>query len=392
MPKYASLVSPFALCASLGLVLSACSSDGAMRVGAIGPAGPAGAPGPQGEQGEAGKNGTPGMQGQQGAQGDDGNLTLGDAGTLSVGGLVGPNGVAGTGLLANTGDPDNNNETWAWVGKEAGEELVEGSIFIAQMADETAPGGVPFSGAVLGVLEDTGQTLIQTSNGDAYLVDGLLAAPGSLITGTVADSRPIGSEDSEALIALSKFSEESEMGQLVSTGLGSGGELASADVSGLLDTTTQTLGAETLTLGETLNETLPGQDFVSIDPDSSLGFSIGDSAPVQEDIAAVGAVSDGFDGGLAGALDPSLADGGDLGGALEGIAGGDDLTGAIEPVLAAGDDLATTLDIGGGEDLTGVIEPVLDPLAGDGDPLGDTLEGVTEPAEDLLGGLLGGGE
>lgn len=402
MSKSRSIISALALSASLGFLLPACSSDGVTRVSAIGPQGSGGQNGQQGPQGEQGPAGPQGPQGQAGADGTDGangadgadgNVNLGDAGTLAVGGLVGPNGVAGTGLLANTGDPDNTNETLSAVLTQTGEEISSASVFIASAIDETVPGGVPLTGTVLGVLDETGQTLVQTANGDAYLVDGLLAAPGDLITATVGGARAIGSEDTDALIALNTLSEQADMGQLATVGVGSGGDLATADIGGLLDSVTSALNADPLDVGGTLNSILPDQDLVSISDDSSLGVTIADGLPGAENIAIVDTVTGGLDpvlggtDGLTGALEPVLAGGG-LEGALDPVLdtlGGGDLGGGLDPVL---DPLTGGGDLGGG--LDGALDPVLDPLTGDDGLLGDALDPVT--GEDgLLGGLLGGG-
>lgn len=403
MPNPKSLISALALSASLGLLLPACSSDGTTRIGAVGGPGSSGGPGAPGAQGEPGpdgtngEDGTDGVDGADGANGADGNFTVGDAGALSVGGLIGPNGLGGTGLLANTGDPANTNESLSALMTQTGGELSSASIFLASVIDETVPGGAPLVGTVLGVLDGTGQTLVQTANGDAYLVDGLLAAPGDLITATIGGATPIGSGDTEALIAISGFSDDQAQGSLLTVGGGSNGELLAADAGGALDLVSETLNIDMLDAGGTLNAVLPDQDLVSISGDSSLGLTIGDGLPVDGGVAIVDTAAGLFDGtdGLTGALDPILAGGGDLSGVLDPVLSGGDITGVLDPVLAGGG-LTGALDpvldpLAGGGDLTSVLDPVLEPVTGDDGLLGGALNGVT--GEDgLLGGLLGGGE
>ncbi|MCK5745992.1 MAG: collagen-like protein [Oricola sp.] len=413
MSKSRSIISALALSASLGFLLPACSSDGVTRVSAIGPGGagqngqqgpqgpqgeqgPAGPQGPQGEQGPAGPQGA---QGPAGADGQDGNFNLGDAGALAVGGLVGPNGVAGTGLLANTGDPDNRNELISHILEQSGREVSSVAVFLAHISEKSAPGAAPITGTVVDVLHNTGQSLIMTANGDAYLVDGMLAAPGTLLTATLGGATLIGDVDVETLIGASVFSAAQLEGQLVTAGVGSAGDLATADVGGVIDLLAATLQIESPQIGATIDALLPDQDLIVIHSDSTLGVTVLDGLPVANNISVVDSLTGalGGTGGLGGALEPVLA-GGDVGGALDPALGGPDgLTGAIEPVLAGGEiggALNPVLDtLGGGDlggDLTGALDPVLEPVTGDDGLLGDALDPVT--GEDgLLGGLLGGG-
>ena len=211
MTNSISLKRALALSACCALTVSACASQGSKRVstvgtqsivkaqgpqgqqGAQGPAGPQGAMGPQGEQGPAGADGMDGM---------DGNFNLGDAGMLATGGLIGPNGLAGTGLLANTGDPNNSqavlSDNLVLIGQTASVAAGK-AYFAASLVDNTLPGGIPIAGTVLGVADDTGQALVQAGSGEVFLIDGLTAAPGDLITATIGGATVIGGGDESLL-------------------------------------------------------------------------------------------------------------------------------------------------------------------------------------------------
>lgn len=167
--------------------------------------------GPQGETGAAG---------QDGYDGADGNFNLGDAGTLAVGGLIGPNVVGGTGLLANTGDTENRNAILSYVLEETGQEVSDISIFLADVVDKMAPGAAPVTGTVVDVLNATGQSLVMTANGEAYLVDALLAAPGSLVTANLGAATLLGDVNAQTLIGVSTLSGGDGLGDTLSPVLG----------------------------------------------------------------------------------------------------------------------------------------------------------------------------
>ena len=217
------------------LILAACESSGNYRfgsVGATGPAGPVGAAGPQGDAGPAGPQGPAGGTGATGPAGASGmpggSLGLGDAGALAVGGLVGPGGLAGTGLLANTGDPANVNPVIGGVLVKSGNlvnVVADRGLLLANAVDSKLPGNQNLVGTVVGVVKNTGEALVQTGNGQQYLVDGLTAAPGQLITATIGKATAIGSPDAAPLIGASILSPGQQAGSLLTVGVGSGGQL-----------------------------------------------------------------------------------------------------------------------------------------------------------------------
>jgi len=205
------------------LALAACESSGSQRIGSVGAngiAGPAGPAGPTGATGPAGPAGPAGAPG--------GTLGLGDAGALAVGGLVGPNGVAGTGLLANTGDPSNVNPVIGGVLVKTGglvNVVADKGLLLASAVDGKVPGGTNLVGTVIGVVKATGVALVQTGEGKQYLVDGLSAAPGQLITATIGKATALGSPGASPLIGASILSPGQTAGSLLTVGVGSGGQL-----------------------------------------------------------------------------------------------------------------------------------------------------------------------
>ncbi len=240
--KTATLIAS-AMCA---MSLTACESDGHYRVASVGPqgtAGPQGEKGEQGDQGEAGPQGErgpqgqagakgdPGPQGPQGAQGEPGQaFTLGSAGIIAAGGLVGSEGVAGTGLLANTGDPDSTLPVASDLLVKTGDTVTSISARgtkVASLVDTALPGSTPLAGTVVGVVENTGLTLIDAGPGDQYLVDGLTAAPGSLIDVTIGEAFAVGSPEAEPLIGTSLLSAELASGSALELGVLSDNQLVS---------------------------------------------------------------------------------------------------------------------------------------------------------------------
>ncbi len=279
-----------ALSAACAFFATACSSTGGNRVSSVGQ--PV-ATGPQGPQGATGTQGATGPQGAAGEDGADGRVNAGQSNLVATGGLIGPNGLGGTGLLANTGDPENGNELISeglvLTGDAA--SLAAGSAFFsASLVDSMTPGGTPIVGTVLGVADETGQTLVQTGNGEIYLVDGLLAAPGDLITATIGDTMTIGGGE-ESLLGVSLLSGDQQEGSLVTLGASADGELVTLDTA----VTGDVVGGVEDTVGG-VTEVLP----VSGDGDlggvtGPLGGALDDPTGPLEDI-----VDDG--GGLLGGL------------------------------------------------------------------------------------------
>ncbi len=206
--------------------LAACESSGSYRVGSVGSGGATGAVGPAGAPGPAGATGATGPAGPAGPAGS--GLGLGSAGALAVGGLVGPGGVAGTGLLANTGDPASTNPVIGGVLVKTGglvDVIADKGLLLASAVDGKVPGNTNLVGTVVGVVKSTGVALVQTGNGQQYLVDGLAAAPGQLITASIGKATAIGSPTASPLIGASILSPGQQNGSLLTVGVGSGGQL-----------------------------------------------------------------------------------------------------------------------------------------------------------------------
>lgn len=206
--------------------LAACESSGSYRVGSVGTGGTTASVGPAGATGPAGPTGATGPAGPAGPAGS--GLGLGSAGALAVGGLVGPGGVAGTGLLANTGDPASTNPVIGGVLVKTGglvNVIADKGLLLASAVDGKVPGNTNLVGTVVGVVKSTGVALVQTGSGQQYLVDGLAAAPGQLITATIGKATAIGSPAASPLIGASILSPGQQNGSLLTVGVGSAGQL-----------------------------------------------------------------------------------------------------------------------------------------------------------------------
>ncbi len=346
-----------ALSACILFTLPACSSNGSHRVASVGPQGPKGTdgkngdqgpqgqPGPQGDQGPAGPQGAQGPQGPQGetgpqgARGANGNFNLGGAGAISTGGLIGPNGLGGTGLLANTGDPDNTLPIIAGVETKTGKlvnVIAHKNFKVARQIDDKLPGDIELAGTVLGVVDTTGHALVDAGNGNIYLIDGLTAAPGELITANIGEAFLLGTPEGETLIGASILSAAGQPGELLTVGVGSDGALVNLELDGVTGATGGLL-----------------------DP------ALGALSPVTNGLGATGVVTVGAGAGADSGAGGVLA-GGDLAAGLNGALGQSD-----DGLLAGG-----LLDDG----ISGVVD----------DTVGDVLGGG-EDGCNLVGGLLGGG-
>ena len=241
--------------------ISACESDGRHRIASVGPAGPQG---PVGEQGQPGDKGEPGPEGPRGPQGPEGpegpqgppgpagadgqNFGLGQAGIIAAGGLVGSEGVAGTGLLANTGNTDATNPAVSSLLVTTGTTVTRVSasgLKIASLVDAGLPGSTPLAGKVVGVVDTVGISLVETGNGDQYLLDGITEAPGDLINVTVGEAYAIGSPEAEPLIGTSILSADQTSGSPLEVGVLSNQELVTLNAKGkgLLDPVNDTVDA-----------------------------------------------------------------------------------------------------------------------------------------------------
>lgn len=194
-PKLGNIALPLVTAGVLILTLPGCESNGVTRISSVGPQGLQGQAGPQGIQGPAGPAGADGSNGVSGLDGTN---------AVATGGLVGAGGVAGTGLLANTGDPGNQTPVTSGVLVAAGgtaSGLAGRGTPLAQQVDGRTPGGLTITGRVVQTLDNGGQALVRTGNGEEYLVDGLAAAPGTLVTVDSRENRIVGASGDQPLLA-----------------------------------------------------------------------------------------------------------------------------------------------------------------------------------------------
>lgn len=293
----------FAAISATALVLAGCSSDGSYRASGVSSAGTAGS-GSEAVEDDSGTNGN--------GMGNDDIALLGDNDSLATGGLVGSNGLAGTGLLANTGNPDNQAPIIANLLTASGEtvNLIAGTgMKLTSAIDPNLASDNSITGTVIGVVEDTGDALIRTGEGEEYLVDGLVAAPGELITTNIGDTVLLGSEEATPLIGASVLSADQIDGNLATVGLASNGDLITLDVN-LNDTT---LGLDNgltdgLSSGGNLGDTTSG--LTDLGSGGDLGTGGGDGGIVSgtasgaADVSAEGSLIDNStSGAVEGALD-----------------------------------------------------------------------------------------
>lgn len=189
--RVGNIAFPYLSIPLLALALAGCESSGSYRVASVGSQGPQGIQGPRGEQGSGGARGPGGVGGLNGTN------------AIASGGLVGPGGVAGTGLLANTGDPSRPAPGASGVLVAAGNSassLAGRGTPLAERVDGATPGGLTITGRVVRTVDNTGQALVRAGDGRDYLVDGLAAAPGQLVTVNVQDQRVLGRSGDRPLI------------------------------------------------------------------------------------------------------------------------------------------------------------------------------------------------
>lgn len=242
--------------AATALVLAGCESSGSTRIAGVNGNGSTpsdngsnSGDGSNGDNGSGGSNGGNGSNGNGDDGGNDGDIADGGDGpndddgglldlanndVLATGGIVGPDGVANTGLLANTGSPQQQSPVISNVLTESGElvnVIASEGVTIVSAVDPGLVGSDTLVGTVLGVAQDTGTALVQTGQGEQYLVDGLLAAPGELITASVGGGTLLGSADATSLVGLSVLSPDQVDGSLATVGVASDGNLINLDLS-----------------------------------------------------------------------------------------------------------------------------------------------------------------
>ncbi|MXO64586.1 hypothetical protein [Altericroceibacterium endophyticum] len=280
---------------------------------------------------------------------------------LAAGGLVGEEGVAGTGLLANTGDPENTNPVVSGVLVATGETVTtvaDGTSQIATLVDGALPGGeTSIVGRVVSTVDRTGQALVDTGNGQAYLVDGLTAAPGDTVSIALGEAT-IGEPTNDSLIGVSALSNSQPDASLASVGVASGAESDSAllGVSALSESQND---GQLLTAGVASNG-----EFLTLE---SPALQQGESNALSNTVNGVtDTVND-----VASGLTQGASSGDGLSNTLDGVTNG------LEGAGSGGSGNAL------GDTVQGVTDGV-----------GNTVEGLTGGSSNggLVGGLLGGGQ
>ncbi|MEX6632527.1 hypothetical protein [Hyphococcus lacteus] len=343
----------------------------------------------------------------------DGGLSLGKAGALATGGLVGENGIAGMGLLRNTGKPGEAPLILANVQTSSGRTVnmvANEGMKVAAIADQITPASLSLSGTVIGVIAETGQTLVQSGKGEVYLIDGLLATPGTLATITIGEAYLIGSPEAQPFIGASILSPKHTTGRGLTVSVLSGGsfvtlrpendlmrdsiEQSGGGLTGVLDHATQAGGimpvnsvGGALTVSEDIlhstDSTIPYEDLTNAlgsvlgeQPTISAPSLPGENTPLTngDDGLLSGAPIVGGDGGILEDV-PILNDVNNNDGLLGGgLVGDDSLLG--DSGLIGDDGVAGEGGLLGEDGLVDVVEDTADDL------LGGSCSAV--------GGLLGG--
>lgn len=361
--------------------------------GIQGPAGPAGPSGPTGATGPSGPSGPTGPTGATGAQGEPGgNFAFGDAGLIATGGLVGPSGIGGTGLLANLGDPSTNIPVVSDVSASGGTIVTAAATGIDTLVGEA---NLPtelttVTGAVTQTVANVGEALEAFGSDGAPLADGLTSAVSPVLTASLGGSTLAGDGDETSLIGLSILSSEQQSGALAEVGLASGSTLLNADLSPDSDTALVVGSLASVDLGpvtDGLNGLLEETGLSDVTGMLDLGTAeSGVLADVTDTVSGL-LTGEGDLNGLTAPLDGLLSGSGDL----------SDLTAPVEDLLSGSGLLSGLTDPA--EDLLGdqgllanLTDPVETLLSGDSDTSETPLEPVLSGVTGILGGLLGGGK
>ncbi|MAN45519.1 MAG: hypothetical protein CMF04_04850 [Hyphomonas sp.] len=352
------------------LVLGACESTTTRRIasvgstanGLVGPAGPQGEAGPKGETGLTGPQGIAGLNGADGLDGisgDDGNFNLGEAGMIATGGLVGDNGIGGTGLLANLGDPNTSAPALDTVSLAAGDLLSgTGEQLASVMTDASSDSAL--SNVVVAAADtvtNLGDTLTGYASGEEMLVDGVLDATSPLLAANIGASNIVGGDETSAL-GLSVLSDTQAEGTLLEAGLANDDMLLNLDLAPNTDGGLEVPGVATVDViggeGDLLNTNL-----------------LSDTQNTVEDV-------------ITAATNPEFTE--TL--LTETTSGLEDTAGSLIETVSASDTGGSLLE-DTTESLTGTVEDLLD-----AEETGGLLEGLTGSDEDGdvggLGGLLSG--
>ena len=190
-------------------------TGGGTMAGPAGPAGPAGAPGEPSQQ-----------------------FAFGDAGMIATGGLVGPEGLAGTGLFANLGDPSTTMPLGSDTSNGMGAvfaSLEEGANKAMNDIDQTgmlSPAVAPVTQTVGNV----GETLTAFGTTGEPLVDGLTSSVAPILSASVGQATAMGGTSETSALGLSVLSGEQSSGALGEIGVASNDTLLNVDLATSSDT------------------------------------------------------------------------------------------------------------------------------------------------------------
>ncbi|KDA04180.1 hypothetical protein [Hyphomonas oceanitis] len=278
-------------------------------------AGPAGPAGPAGEPGE------PGQQ-----------FAFGDAGMIATGGLVGPDGLAGTGLFANLGDPSTTMPVGSDTSNGMGSvfaSLEEGTNMAMNDADQTGTLS-PAVAPVTQTIGNVGDTLTAFGSTGEPLVDGLTSSVAPILTASVGQATAAGDTSETSALGLSVLSPEQTSGTLGEIGVASNDTLLNVDLATSTDTGLAIGDVASVDLGpvtDGLNGLNDLNDTSGSTASSPLGLSVLSEEQNSGTLAEVGVASNDT------LLNVDLATSTDT-----GLTVGDVATVDLGPVTAALDD------------------------------------------------------
>ncbi len=167
---------------------------------------------------------------------DGGNFTLGDTGMIATGGLVGPDGIASTGLLANLGDPNSappaGGDALAQLGGTLDSAGTQMDSLVANLDVPAELTGI--TGAVTSTVSNAGTALTDFGTDGAPLVDGVTSSVSPVLTAGIGGGTLAGGEG-DSLLGISVLSTEQQSGGLAEVGVASGASLLNVDLSPTTD-------------------------------------------------------------------------------------------------------------------------------------------------------------
>jgi len=240
--------------------------------GPAGPAGPAGAPGPVGPVGPAGPQGVAGE--------DGGQFALGQTGMIATGGLVGSEGLAGTGLFANLGDPSTSipgiSDASAGIGTVVA-SLGGGLDDVVSQIDQTGQ-LTTLTSPVTETVSNVGTALTSFGTDGAPLVDGVTSSVSPLLTASIGGGDALGDSSGTSALGVSVLSAGQTSGSVGEVGVASNGSLLNVDLATSSDTGLSLGGLANVDLGPVtagLND-LDGASDLSGTLDETLTDTVGD--------------------------------------------------------------------------------------------------------------------